>query len=707
MKKIISICIFMLLITSGFGLFTISAEQSEDPIATHNVFGEYGTATWCSFCKYAHGALKELYAEGQMDFYYISLVDDKNSVAAQMIDDYNIAGFPTVWWDGGYDVDVGAGSIPSAKSAYTTSINNCGTRDVNNVNINLDATWLGGTNMQIDCTVYNNEPETYGGTIRVYITDISSSEGWTDTGGNLYTFAFLDYAFDEDISIPSGGTWSDSTTWDGSSHGYPSITEDNTMLYAAVIDDEWYQGYSDPPSGNPFNAYYVDDCVEHRVGSNQDPYTPNNPDPDDGEVDVLLDATLSWDGGDPDWFDSVHYDVYFEADDSTPDVKVSDNQDETTYDPGALDLGTTYYWMIDAQDNHGATSTSPIWSFTTRGNMPPNTPNDPNPADSATNVSFFTDLTWEGGDPDGDPVTYDVYFGTNNNPPLVSNDQSSETYDPGQLELTTTYHWKIIAEDNFDEQSTGPIWSFTTRGNSPPYAPSNPDPADGQGGIPRNPTLDWDGGDPDQDTTFYDVYLDQNPNPTTLVSEHQSKSYYDSDELEYETTYYWKIVSEDLLGESSEGPIWSFTVRPEQQTIPDLQCEGSLRWTSIKPGDTVTSSFTVKNVGEETSELFWKITEYPDWGTWTITPDQGGGLKPEDQGITVQVTVIAPDEGETTYTGNVTVINLNDNDDSEEVSVNLNVPRTRDRPVFKLIDTLETLLQRLPLLGKIFSLLLI
>jgi hypothetical protein len=33
------------------------------------------------------------------------------------------------------------------------------------------------------------------------------------------------------------------------------------MVIAAVFNDEWNQGYSYPPSENPFDAYYVDDTV--------------------------------------------------------------------------------------------------------------------------------------------------------------------------------------------------------------------------------------------------------------------------------------------------------------------------------------------------------------------------------------------------------------------------------------------------------------
>jgi thiol-disulfide isomerase/thioredoxin len=716
MHRILPILVVGIMVFSGLGAVALDSDIKDTgynsanfeeigstglPL-THNVFGEYGTATWCGYCKYAHGALKELYKENNLDFYYVSLVDDENTVAANRIDEYNIYGFPTVWWDGGYDVDVGAGSVEGAKATYTTSINNCGARSVPNVNIALDATWLGGTNMQVDCTVYNYESTTYEGTIRVYISEIASSEGWKDTAGNLYTFAFLDWAFNEDISISSGGSWSDSTTWDGSSHGYSSFSEDNTMLYAVVFNDEMHQGYSNPPSGNPFDAYYVDDAVEHRVGSNRAPNTPSNPDPEDDEVDVSLTQTLSWDGGDPDWFDDVYYDVYFEAGDSTPDVLVSNDQTDTTYDPGTLDLETTYYWQIVSRDNHYATADGPIWSFTTRGNDPPNEPSNPNPEDGETGVSINQYLSWDGGDPDGDPVTYDVYFGTNSNPPLVSEDQTEETYQPGTLALETTYYWKIVAEDDFGETATSPEWSFTTRGNEPPYEPSNPDPADGQTGVAKNPVLDWDGGDPDGDITYYDVYFGTDSNPP-LVSEHQSQSDYEPGELAWETTYYWKIVSEDTFGETTEGPIWSFTVRAEQQAEPDLECSGNLVWNNVKPGETLTGSFQVKNVGEATSELSWRIDEYPEWGTWTFTPNQGSGLTPENSPKTIQVEVVAPDDIGTEFTGNVKVINLNDNNDFDDVPVTLVTPRNRKILLQEILVFIQEILHRFPILERIVA----
>jgi len=212
---------------------------------------------------------------------------------------------------------------------------------------------------------------------------------------------------------------------------------------------------------------------------NQPPYTPYNPSPSNHATGVSIYVDLSWSGGDPDAGDTVTYDVYFGGSSSPP--LVSSGQSATTYDPGTLSYSTTYYWKIVAKDNHGASTAGPVWDFTTQTappppNQPPYTPYNPSPPNHATAISNYADLTWSGGDPDvGDTVTYDVYFGTSTSPPLVSNDQSATTYDPGTLSYSTTYYWKIVATDNHGASTEGPIWDFTTQSappNQPPYEPT-------------------------------------------------------------------------------------------------------------------------------------------------------------------------------------------------------------------------------------------
>ena len=274
---------------------------------THTVLGEFGTASWCAYCKYAHGALKELYEEGQLDFLYVSHVCDKNSISNNhCANDYNLYGYPTLWWDGGYKIDVGAGSVENSKIKYTSSIKSCSARSVKDVDINLNVNWLGGTELQVDCIILNNENNIYNGTIRVFICEKESSMGWKDSGGQLYTMPFLDWAFNEPLSIPGGSFWSDSMTWDGSSHGYSSITKYNIIIVGAVFNDEWYQGYSNPPSGNPFDAYYVDECVSVDLVTGDPPDQPIINGPLSGNVGVSYDYYVS--AIDPD-SDDVYYNV--------------------------------------------------------------------------------------------------------------------------------------------------------------------------------------------------------------------------------------------------------------------------------------------------------------------------------------------------------------------------------------------------------------
>jgi len=94
---------------------------------------------------------------------------------------------------------------------------------------------------------------------------------------------------------------------------------------------------------------------------------------------------------------------------------------------------------------------------------PPDVPSSPSPSDSAANILVDIVLNWTGGDPDGDNVTYKVYFGTDENPPLVSDNQTETSYSPS-LEYGTKYYWRVVARDEHGIATEGPVWQFTTVG---------------------------------------------------------------------------------------------------------------------------------------------------------------------------------------------------------------------------------------------------
>ncbi len=105
--------------------------------------------------------------------------------------------------------------------------------------------------------------------------------------------------------------------------------------------------------------------------TNRPPTEPENL--NDGETRVPLLANVSWSLPlgtipDPDE-DPVTYTIYLEAEDITPDeplcVVQAGFEDHFSCETGLLQGNTGYYWQVVARDDEGATTTGPVWMFTT------------------------------------------------------------------------------------------------------------------------------------------------------------------------------------------------------------------------------------------------------------------------------------------------------------------------------------------------------
>lgn len=102
--------------------------------------------------------------------------------------------------------------------------------------------------------------------------------------------------------------------------------------------------------------------------------TASDPSPADGATDVDPVAKLTW----LPLSGAITHDVYFGVDKTLVTPGTGDTfkgqRVAPEYDPGALSLGTTYYWRVDEKIlSHGAPfkKTGPVWSFTTRGGPGP------------------------------------------------------------------------------------------------------------------------------------------------------------------------------------------------------------------------------------------------------------------------------------------------------------------------------------------------
>jgi hypothetical protein len=198
------------------------------------------------------------------------------------------------------------------------------------------------------------------------------------------------------------------------------------------------------------------------------------PDPANGATNISRSPILQW----VSWGAMHDHDVYLGQDadmvaKATPESQgVYRGQQPTgvtTYEPGVLDWGRTYYWRVDEVKEGDPNSPwkGSVWRFTVA-----DATSSPDPLDGASDVSHEPTLSWVPGGPE---LQYDVYFGgdpdeianaTRQNLGIYCGRQLPEmtTYQPGHLEWGKTYYWRVDGVDEAGPNSPwkGSVWSFTT-----------------------------------------------------------------------------------------------------------------------------------------------------------------------------------------------------------------------------------------------------
>ena len=65
---------------------------------THTVFAEYAASSGCLPCRYAHMALKSIYQDHEQPFYYVTLSRKNINTEQRTEIEYNLLGWPTVFF---------------------------------------------------------------------------------------------------------------------------------------------------------------------------------------------------------------------------------------------------------------------------------------------------------------------------------------------------------------------------------------------------------------------------------------------------------------------------------------------------------------------------------------------------------------------------------------------------------------------------------
>jgi hypothetical protein len=131
-----------------------------------------------------------------------------------------------------------------------------------------------------------------------------------------------------------------------------------------------------------------------------------------------------------------------------------------------LEKATAYYWQVDALDiDNNLGSSSETYAFYTQGtvieNYAPFSPKVITPENSAVVNAGTVFLRWIAEDINTtDVLTYELYFGENDNLVLIESNLNSQNYEV-TAEKGKTYSWQINVKDQNGAKSIGQVWTFS------------------------------------------------------------------------------------------------------------------------------------------------------------------------------------------------------------------------------------------------------
>ena len=225
--------------------------DNENKEFIHTVFVEESTSENCRYCPDIGKIFEELEASPDYRVYYVSLIQENNKAAEYLTSHYNWYANPTVYIDGGYQVILG-GLNP--EEDYTTAILEAQNRVIPNIRVTITAEYKNTSDtITTNVLVENGEQTTYNGRLRVYLTEIISSQ-FNNYNGLKYQNAFIDFIINQTISLPANSNKTYSTNWSVGTRDY-----ENLKLIAVVFSSIGNDAYSNPADNEkPFTAYYAD-----------------------------------------------------------------------------------------------------------------------------------------------------------------------------------------------------------------------------------------------------------------------------------------------------------------------------------------------------------------------------------------------------------------------------------------------------------------
>ncbi len=167
--------------------------------------------------------------------------------------------------------------------------------------------------------------------------------------------------------------------------------------------------------------------------------------------------------------------------------------------------------------------------------------------------------------PSAHTETYDLIIKN-----LETGTSSTHSTNNNELQVTllrnTPYSWYIVSKSSKTSQvGKSEPWKFYNAGTAATsYAPFpaeilSPGMGDNVTAVSGKINLDWNGSDVDNDVVSYAVHLGTTNTPPVLA-ENISQSILNDVSVNSNTTYYWKVITKDSKGNSSDSGVYQFRI---------------------------------------------------------------------------------------------------------------------------------------------------
>lgn len=146
---------------------------------------------------------------------------------------------------------------------------------------------------------------------------------------------------------------------------------------------------------------------------------------------------------------------------------------------------------------------------------------------------------------------------------LTANTTFTANEGPITLERGTAYEWYVVAKAGGEENGKSDTWRFYNAGvgteNYAPFPAVAVNPQRGQSvNATSNVNLQWQGNDVDGDITGYEVFFGTSEQTLTGIGSTAQSSM--SANVVSGQTYYWRVVTRDGAGNTSQSELFDFRV---------------------------------------------------------------------------------------------------------------------------------------------------